>query len=158
MSNCCASSASVFSPFTAAKATFALKAGVWFRRGLLLIVSPDSQAPACPLSGRNSTYRAVRNCGATSNLDSTILVLNYRETQSRQLATPRHSPSGVTKQSHPSPSSPAMLPLPHDRPRATLRRPAHERASLTSPFPSSASLSKHSRDTNLRELVLDFCH
>jgi len=32
----------------------------------LLIVSPDSQAPACPLSGRNSTYRAVRNCGATS--------------------------------------------------------------------------------------------
>jgi hypothetical protein len=34
----------------------------------LLIVSPDSQAPACPLSGRNSTYRAVRNCGATSNL------------------------------------------------------------------------------------------
>jgi NADPH:quinone reductase-like Zn-dependent oxidoreductase len=39
---------------------------VWFRRGLLLIVSPDSQASACPLSGRNSTYRAVRNCGATS--------------------------------------------------------------------------------------------
>ena len=34
-SNCCASSASVFSPFTAAKATFALKAGVWFRRGRL---------------------------------------------------------------------------------------------------------------------------
>jgi hypothetical protein len=32
----------------------------------LLIVSPDSQASACPLSGRNSTYRAVRNCGATS--------------------------------------------------------------------------------------------
>jgi len=27
-------------PFTAAKATFALKAGVWFRRGRLLIVSP----------------------------------------------------------------------------------------------------------------------
>ena len=36
-----ASSASVFSPFTAAKATFALKDAVWFRRGLLLIVSPE---------------------------------------------------------------------------------------------------------------------
>ncbi len=32
----------------------------------MLIVSPDSQASACPLSGRTSTYRAVRNCGATS--------------------------------------------------------------------------------------------
>ena len=31
-SNCCAKSASVFSPFTAAKATFALNTGLWFRR------------------------------------------------------------------------------------------------------------------------------
>src|SRR3954468_20470661 len=38
MSNCCANSASVLSPRTAAKATFALKAGVWFRRGRLVIV------------------------------------------------------------------------------------------------------------------------
>src|ERR1700676_1771908 len=38
MSNCCATSASVFSPLTAAKATFALKAGVWFRRGRLDMV------------------------------------------------------------------------------------------------------------------------
>ena len=30
------------------------------------IAAPDSRASACPLSGRNSTYRAVRNCGATS--------------------------------------------------------------------------------------------
>ena len=36
-----ANSASVFSPFRAAKATFALKDAVWFRRGLLLIVSPE---------------------------------------------------------------------------------------------------------------------
>jgi hypothetical protein len=44
----------------AASATFALKAGVWFRRGRLLIVSPDSLGTACPLSGRNSTYRLVQ--------------------------------------------------------------------------------------------------
>jgi hypothetical protein len=33
----------------AARATFALKAGVWFRRGRRFMVSPDSQALACPL-------------------------------------------------------------------------------------------------------------
>jgi hypothetical protein len=44
----------------AASATFALKAGVWFRRGRLLIVSPDSPGTACPLSGRNSTHRPVQ--------------------------------------------------------------------------------------------------
>src|SRR3954465_13131874 len=44
----------------AASATFALKAGVWFRRGPLFIVSPDSLGTACPLSGRNSTYRPVQ--------------------------------------------------------------------------------------------------
>jgi hypothetical protein len=44
----------------AASATFALKAGVWFRRGRLDMVSPDSQATACLPSGRNSTYRPVQ--------------------------------------------------------------------------------------------------
>src|SRR3979411_2615587 len=44
----------------AASAAFALKPGVWFRRGRLLIVSPDSLGTACPLSGRNSTYRPVQ--------------------------------------------------------------------------------------------------
>src|SRR6266699_1207337 len=44
----------------AASATFALKAGVWFRRGRLVMVSPDSLGTACPLSGRNSTYRPVQ--------------------------------------------------------------------------------------------------
>ena len=44
----------------AASATFALKAGEWFRRGRLLIVSPDLLGKACPLSGRNSTYRPVQ--------------------------------------------------------------------------------------------------
>src|SRR5436190_8752465 len=50
----------------AARATFALKAGVWFRRGRLDMVSPDSQATACLLSGRNSTYRPVQISGAGS--------------------------------------------------------------------------------------------
>jgi hypothetical protein len=50
----------------AASATFALKAGVWFRRGRLLIVSPDSLGAACPLSGRNSTYRPVQIFGTGS--------------------------------------------------------------------------------------------
>ena len=65
-SNCCANSASVFSPFMAAKATFALKPGVWFRRGLLLIVSPEFAGLYSPLSGRRSTYRPVRISGTTS--------------------------------------------------------------------------------------------
>src|SRR6184192_2244124 len=50
----------------AASATFALKAGVWFRRGRRCMISPDSQAIACPLSGRNSTYRPVQISGAGS--------------------------------------------------------------------------------------------
>src|ERR1700726_1163979 len=53
----------------AASATLALKAGVWFRRGRLLIVSPDSSGTACPLSGRNSTYRPVQISGTGSDLD-----------------------------------------------------------------------------------------
>jgi len=32
----------------------------------LLIVSPDSTGTACPLSGRNSTYRPVQISGAGS--------------------------------------------------------------------------------------------
>jgi hypothetical protein len=43
-SNCSASCAIVRSPLMAARATFALKAGVWFRRGRRFMVSPDSQA------------------------------------------------------------------------------------------------------------------
>src|SRR3977135_4127484 len=66
MSNCSASWASVRSPLIAAIATFALKAGVWFRRARLLIVSPDSQAIACLPAGRNSTYRRVQISGTGS--------------------------------------------------------------------------------------------
>jgi hemolysin III len=52
----------------AARATLALKPGVWFRRGRLLIVSPDSLGTACPLSGRNSTYRLVQILEAGSDV------------------------------------------------------------------------------------------
>src|SRR3954452_11739242 len=65
MSNCLANSASVLSPRTAAKATFALKAGVWFRRGRLVIVSPVRHI-SWPLSGRNSTYPAAQISRASS--------------------------------------------------------------------------------------------
>src|SRR3954467_5357114 len=65
MSSCCANSASVLSPRTAARATFALKAGVWFRRGRLVIVSPGLQ-PFWLLSGRNSTYPDVQISWASS--------------------------------------------------------------------------------------------
>src|SRR5215210_7180126 len=51
----------------AASATFALKAGVWFRRGRRCMVSPDSLGTACPPSGRNSTYRPVQISGASSH-------------------------------------------------------------------------------------------
>src|SRR5664280_2850197 len=50
-SNCWASSARVLSPFRAAKATFALKAAVWFRRGRRVIVAPRF----CHLNGRQGT-------------------------------------------------------------------------------------------------------
>src|SRR5664280_1786949 len=62
----------------AASATFALKAGVWFRRGRLLMVSPDSQGTACPLSGRNSTYRPVQISG-TGSVISIPLVQKIRQ-------------------------------------------------------------------------------
>src|SRR3954469_21841104 len=67
----------------AARATLALKLGVWFRRGRLLIVSPDSLGTACPLSGRNSTYRPVQILEAGSAFNcchhakAVILILEY---------------------------------------------------------------------------------
>src|SRR3954452_7388954 len=67
-SNCWASSASVFSPLTAARATFALKAGVWFRRGRLLIVTPALR-PSWPRSGRKPPLiQPVQKSRASSEL------------------------------------------------------------------------------------------
>jgi hypothetical protein len=50
---------SVFSPFNAAKATFALNAAVWFRRGRLLIRSPLF-GHLRPKTTRTSTYQTVQ--------------------------------------------------------------------------------------------------
>src|SRR6267142_4273525 len=47
----------------AASAAFALKAGVWFRRARLPIVSPGQ---FCPPSDRSATYRTVQIVGAGS--------------------------------------------------------------------------------------------
>jgi hypothetical protein len=41
---------------------------VWFRRGRLVIVSPDSLGTTCQLSGRNSTYRPVQISGTGSEV------------------------------------------------------------------------------------------
>src|SRR6185369_11174207 len=75
-SKCCASSVTVFWPLIAANATFALNAGVWFRRARLLIVSPDSSGTACPLSGRNSTYPPVQISGAGSFIRTILFTLS----------------------------------------------------------------------------------
>ena len=66
-SNWLASSARVFSPRTAASATFALNSAEWFRRGRLLIsLAPASKGTIMPFSGRDSTYPTVQFSGTTS--------------------------------------------------------------------------------------------
>src|SRR6266404_3440223 len=60
----------------AASATFALKAGVWFRRGRLVMVSPDSLGTACPLSGRNSTYRPVQISETSSQIAQRLVSID----------------------------------------------------------------------------------
>src|ERR1039457_172515 len=78
----------------AASATFALKAGVWFRRGRLLMISPDSRGTACPPSGRNSTYRPVQISEASSfgdDVDFAQLVKIYGKSGS-ETGVRRYSP------------------------------------------------------------------
>ena len=48
---------------------------MWFRRGRLFMVSPDSLGTACPLSGRNSTYRSVQ-ISETSSTNGTHELAN----------------------------------------------------------------------------------
>jgi len=57
----------------------AADAGVWFRRGRLVMVSPDSLGTACPLSGRNSTYPPVQISEASSRYgDCPVARLRFR--------------------------------------------------------------------------------
>src|SRR5271170_3638877 len=80
----------------AASATFALKAGVWFRRGRLLMVSPDSQVTACPLSGRNSTYPPVQILEAGSGRHEAMRDLTRaRETAMLDLRSKRQQVSAL---------------------------------------------------------------
>jgi len=55
----------------AAKATFALKAGLWLRR-VRLDMFPSCCAASSPQSGRESTYRPVQFCPATSEFKTPV--------------------------------------------------------------------------------------
>jgi transposase InsO family protein len=68
-----------------AKATFALKAGVWFRRGRFVICAPDSQRSCSPLSGRKSTYATVQNCEASSTWAGFVYVAFVIDTFARRI-------------------------------------------------------------------------
>src|SRR5476651_1678874 len=71
-SNCCARSASVFSPLMAASATFALKTGVWFRRVRFVMLYPDPRRSSPP-SGRKSTYPPVQISQDTSHVITDVI-------------------------------------------------------------------------------------
>ncbi len=64
---CCASSASVLSPRTAASATLALNAAECVRRGLLLILAPVLTGDVLAFRSSVHPHRAVQFCGASSN-------------------------------------------------------------------------------------------
>src|SRR3954469_22803099 len=100
-SNCWASSASVFSPLTAARATFALKAGVWFRRGRLLIVSPtlvlvgrvrnwSLPTGRLPRSAYTGTDRALPDSGCLMGLVLSVAPCLGREPAFAGLDDPDH--------------------------------------------------------------------
>lgn len=57
----------VFSPLIAANATFALNAGLWFRRGRLAMVF-SSHTASCRCGAENPFIQDVQISGATSYL------------------------------------------------------------------------------------------
>src|SRR6478735_6335696 len=71
----------------AASATFALKAGVWFRHGRLLIISPVQQ-PSWLLSGRNPTYPIAQILQATSQSPTSRIAGASRVPDARGRAWP----------------------------------------------------------------------
>src|SRR5271157_4551499 len=87
----CASSASVFSPLIAANATFALNVGLWLRR-VRLDMFPSCYAAYSPQSGRESTYRPVQFCPATS--------VEKGSTNSPSVVS-NHAPAGIAASRNP---------------------------------------------------------
>src|SRR5271166_7143699 len=71
----------------AAKATFALKAGEWFRRGRFARFSPEWQPSSRP-SGRKSTYRPVQICEPSSRYRATTRFASLEN------QNPKTQPSG----------------------------------------------------------------
>ena len=67
MSCCCANSASVLSPRTAASATLALKAAECVRRGLLPILAPVLTGDVLALGSSVHPHRDVQFCRASSS-------------------------------------------------------------------------------------------
>src|SRR5450830_891503 len=106
----------------AASATFALKAGVWFRRGRLLMVSPDSRGTACPPSGRSSTYRPVQISGTGSVVAEETRSIDLRTLHVKIGASGRLgfvSPDIVREILGVEPGALTPLALMHDRNHAT---------------------------------------
>jgi len=66
-SNRSASCTSVWSPFTAANATFALNAAEWLRRGRFIFSAPFISGIMIAAKSRAVTYNHVQISGATSD-------------------------------------------------------------------------------------------
>src|SRR5258708_6860391 len=84
----------------AASATFALKSGEWFRRVRFVIFAPDSHAQPCALSGRDSTHRTDRNCGATSSNfgeQSPLFSKRFPKTNAKLISQTRATPNLIEK-------------------------------------------------------------
>src|SRR4029079_6219796 len=116
----------------AARATFALKAGGWFRRDRLFIVSPDSRGTACPLSGRNSTYRPVQilEAGSKFALHWALMVVPITKKRDYHIDLQPQKPGRDLGIAFASPPRPAIL----DRDRAAL-----DPAELVQPLYESGS-------------------
>src|SRR5258707_14045502 len=84
----------------AASATFALKSGEWFRRVRFVIFAPGSHAQPCALSGRDSTHRTDRNCGATSSSfgeQSPLFSKGFPKKNAKLISQTRATPNLIEK-------------------------------------------------------------
>jgi hypothetical protein len=120
---------------------------VWFRRGRLFIVSPDSLGTACPLSGRNSTYRPVQILEAGSKqtlIDEIAAWENGRNAHHTKANWHFTTPNARIKLKHLYPSmarrqagadrAPAL------RPRRQFKR-ANKGCASSKPMPAASSMT-----------------